>query len=126
MGRTLEHPQLLTAFIFLAALYALIVIITDLFRDRELNGWAKAIWLIFLVILPFLTALVYLIVRGGGMGARAAAAGQKAQQETEDYIRTVAGTSPSEEISKAKELLDHGTITPEEFETIKQRALQDR
>lgn len=111
------------AFVFISYLMVLFSIIGDLFRDRELNGWWKAVWLIFLVFLPFLTALVYLIARGKGMAERSHQAAVTTTVAAEDYIRRVAQTSPSEEIAKAKALLDSGTITPEDFEMLKQRAL---
>lgn len=118
----------ITAFVFIAYLYALFAIISDLFRDRKLSGVAKAIWLIFLVFLPFLTALVYLIVRGGGMGERAAAQARAAQATTDEYIRSVAGegSSATAEIERAKALLDSGTINQAEFETLKASALARR
>lgn len=114
-----------TAFVFIAYLLALFSIITDLFRDRELNGVVKAIWLIFLIFLPFLTAVAYLIVRGQGMGARSMAQAQSAQQATDDYIRGVAaaGMSPAAEIERAKALLDAGTINENEFQALKATAL---
>jgi hypothetical protein len=113
----------LWAFVFIAYLMALFSIFTDLFRDRNLSGWGKAVWLIFLLFLPLLTALVYVIVRGKGMAERSSTASRQARQDAESYIRDVAGTSPSEEIAKAKELLDSGVISPGEFEHIKTRAL---
>ena len=79
----------LTVFVFIAYLMALFSIISDLFRDRQLNGFAKAVWLLFLVFLPFITALVYLIARGKGMGERAQRQAAAAQTATEDYIRSV-------------------------------------
>lgn len=112
----------LTIFIFVAYLMALFSIIADLFRDHQLNGWFKALWFIFLIFLPFITALVYLIARGRGMGQRAAAAAQSAQQAQNDYIRQVAGGSASE-IAEAKKLLDSGAITQAEFEALKAKAL---
>jgi hypothetical protein len=112
------------AFAFIAYLFVLFGIITDLFRDRSLNGWLKAVWLIFLLFLPFLTSLVYLIARGRGMAERSHAASQAMRMDTESYIRGVAGTSPSEEIAKAKELLDSGAINQQEFEQVKARALK--
>lgn len=111
------------SFALIAYLYALFAIIGDLFRDHKLNGWWKALWILFLLFVPFLTALVYLIVRGPGMAERQQRAVKQAQSAADSYIRTVAGTSPSEEIAKAKSLLDAGTITPAEFETLKARAL---
>ncbi len=110
-------------FIFVAYLMVLFSIITDLFRDHQLNGWAKALWIVVLVVFTWLGAIVYLIVRGQGMGRRSAAQAEAAQRAQDDYIKTVAGSSPSEEIAKAKSLLDAGTISHEEYERIKAKAL---
>ncbi|WP_127794889.1 SHOCT domain-containing protein [Agromyces sp. LHK192] len=112
-------------FAFFAYLWAVIAIISDLFRDHKLNGWLKALWIIFLIFVPFLTALVYLIARGNGMAERSQKEAAKVQQATDDYIRSTAGTtaSPSEEISKAKALLDSGAISQAEFDSLKARAL---
>jgi hypothetical protein len=112
------------AFAFIAYLFVLFGIITDLFRDRSLNGWLKAVWLIFLLFLPFLTSLIYLIARGRGMAERSHAASQAMRTDTESYIRGVAGASPTAEIAKAKELLDSGAINQQEFEHVKARALR--
>ncbi|MHA3684040.1 SHOCT domain-containing protein [Leucobacter sp. HY1910] len=113
-----------TIFVFIAYLMALFSIISDLFRDKKLPGVAKAIWLIFLVFLPFLTAIVYLIARGRGMGERAAAQAQATQNAADDYIRSVAvHPHPAEQIAQAKKLLDEQTITQEEFDTLKRAAL---
>ena len=115
---------MLTIFVFIAYLMALFSIIGDLFRDRKLNGFAKAVWLLFLVFLPFLTALVYLIVRGRGMGERAAAQAQQTQDAAESYIRSVAAeATPTDEIVRAKQLLDAGAITDEEYASLKAAAL---
>lgn len=113
----------LVSFIFIAYLMALFAIIGDLFRDRELSGLGKAVWLIFLLFLPLLTALVYLIVRGDGMAQRGLKEAKEQQAATDEYIRSVATSSPSEEIAKAKALLDAGTITAEEYAAIKAKAL---
>jgi len=110
-------------FAFTAYLFALFAIIGDLFRDRKLNGWYKAVWFIFLIIVPFLTALVYLIARGDGMAERSRAEIRKAQAETDEYIKHVAGKSPSEEIAHAAELLKSGVITDSEYERLKAKAL---
>jgi len=110
-------------FVFVAYLMALFAIIADLFRDHKLNGWWKALWIVFLIFVPFLTALVYLIARGGGMAQRSQREVQQIQQAQDDYIKQVAGTSPSEEIAKAKALLDAGTISQAEYERIKAKAL---
>ncbi len=113
----------LWAFIFVSYLFALFAIIGDLFRDDKLSGWWKAIWIIFLIFLPLLTALVYLIARGKGMGERSAAQAQQYRAAQDQYIKQVAGSSPTEEIAKAKELLDSGTITQAEFDALKAKAL---
>ena len=99
-----------------AFLWALFMVIGDLFRDHELSGWWKAVWIVFLVFVPFLSVLVYMIARGKGMTERSMAQARKSQAETDAYIRQVATASPTEEIAKAKALMDAGTISPEEFE----------
>lgn len=111
------------SFAFVAYLFALFAIISDLFRDHKLNGWWKALWIIFLIFVPFLTALVYLIARGPGMAERSQKEARQYQSATDAYIRQVAGSSPADEISKAKGLLDSGAITPEEFAHLKAHAL---
>lgn len=113
---------LLVAFYFIAYLYVVIAIITDLFRDEALNGWLKALWIIALIFVPFLTALIYIIARGKGMAARAQAARGGVVAEADDY-RPAASASPSEDIAKAKALLDAGTITQGEFDALKSKAL---
>ncbi|WP_087508623.1 SHOCT domain-containing protein [Cellulomonas iranensis] len=114
---------LLFWFLFFAYLLILWQILTDLFRDRGLSGWWKAVWVLFLVGFPFLTALVYLVARGRGMSERQAAAVHQVRADTDAYIRHVATASPAEQIAGAKALLDAGTITPDEFETLKAKAL---
>ncbi|MEZ3159734.1 SHOCT domain-containing protein [Microbacterium sp. BWT-B31] len=113
----------LWAFVFIAYLFALFAIIGDLFRDQKLNGWWKAVWIIFLIFVPFLTALIYLIARGNGMAQRSAKEAAAAQSAADQYIRQVAGASPSEEIAKAKALLDSGAISQAEYDQIKAKAL---
>ncbi|WP_255432281.1 SHOCT domain-containing protein [Cellulomonas sp. SLBN-39] len=110
-------------FFFFAYLVILWQILGDLFRDREASGWAKAGWVVFLIVLPYLAALVYLIARGKGMAERHAQAVQQVRAETDQYIRTVAGTSPAEQIATAKQLLDSGAIDAAEFAQLKSRAL---
>ena len=104
-----------------AFLYALFIVIADLFRDRELSGWLKAVWIVFLAFVPFLTLLVYMIARGKGMAERSMERTRQDQEAADSYIRKVATASPTEEISKAKTLLDAGTISPDEFQRIKAR-----
>ena len=98
-------------------------IIGDIFRDKTLSGVGKAVWLFFLIFVPFLTALIYLIARGDGMAQRNVRDAADAKQATDEYIRSVATSSPSDEIAKAKSLLDAGTINQAEYEAIKTKAL---
>ena len=112
-----------TVFFFFAYLMVLFQVISDLFRDGELSGLAKALWIVFLIFLPLLTSLVYLLVRGKGMGQRQRAAVEKAMSETDAYIRQVAGKSPAEQIADAKKLLDAGTINADEYAKLKAKAL---
>ena len=108
---------------FFAFLYALWIVIGDIFRDQQLNGWLKAVWIVFLAFVPFLSLLVYLIARGKGMTERAMERARQDQEAADAYIRQVATSSPTEEISKAKALLDAGTISADEFAKIKSSAL---
>jgi len=112
-------------FLFLSYLILLFQIIADLFRDPKLSGWFKVLWIIGLVVLPFITALIYIIVRGPGMTERSIAQINRAQKETEEYVRSVAGTtqSPAEQIAAAKALLDAGTINDAEYQQLKAKAL---
>lgn len=114
---------MLWATVFIGYLFALFAIITDLFRDRGLNGWWKALWVVFLIFLPFLTVLVYLIARGQGMAERSSKAARDAQDSAESYIREVAGKTPTEEIAAAAALRDAGSISDVEFERLKTMAL---
>lgn len=113
----------LWAFIFVSYLFALLAIVGDLFRDRELSGGWKAVWIFFLIFFPIITALIYLVARGGGMGHRAAAQASQYRAAQDDYIRQVAGTSPTDQIAQAKSLLDSGAISQTEYEALKTKAL---
>jgi phospholipase D-like protein len=114
----------LIIFGWIAYLIVLFQILTDLlWRDHKTSGVAKAIWVIFLLVVPWFTALVYLIVRGGDMTRRAREAAAAAQQQTDDYIRQAAGRSPAQEIADAKALLDAGSISQSEFDALKTKAL---
>lgn len=108
---------MLWATIFIGYLFALFAIISDLFRDDKLNGWWKALWVVFLIFLPFITALVYLIARGSGMEERSNRAACDANDAAQSYIREVAGSSPAQEIEAAAALLAAGSITQDEFNT---------
>ena len=111
------------AFVFISYLMVVFTIIGDIFRDSSLNGWLKAVWIIFLVFLPFLTSLVYLIARGQGMAQRRGEQIAELQAAQTTYIRETAGSSPADDITKARGLLDSGVITQAEFETLKAKAL---
>src|SRR4029450_11816066 len=95
--------------------------------DHTLSAVTKTLWVLFLVFLPFLAALVYLLTRGKGMAARAAARQQQAQEQFDSYVRTVAtpgdSTTPADQIARAKQLLDAGTIDQAEFDRLKAKAL---
>jgi len=114
---------IVSSFIFISYLIILFQIVVDLFRDPDLGGGSRAIWIIGLIFLPVFTAIVYVLSRGRSMSERQRASLQKARSETENYIREVAGKSPAEQISAAKTLLDAGTITQEEFAKLKAKAL---
>lgn len=110
-------------FAFVAYLSVLFSIITDLVRDHKTSGWLKAVWVFFLFVIPFLSALIYLIVRSDGMATRSMAAMEQVKEAQDTYIRDVAGQSPAQQISDAKALLDSGTITEAEFQAIKSKIL---
>jgi hypothetical protein len=98
-------------------------VVVDLFRDGEMGGGSKVIWLIGLIFLPVLTALIYILARGGGMAQRQRAALRSAKADTDAYIREVAAKSPADQIADAKKLLDAGTINGDEFARLKAKAL---
>jgi len=118
---------MLEFFIFFAWFMSLFWIFGDLFRSKDLGGVAKTFWSLFLIILPIIGMLVYLIARGGGMQERALAAQAGMQAQQEKYIRSVAAPAgqrtATQQITDAKSLLDSGSITTEEFERLKADAL---
>ncbi|MBF6352149.1 MULTISPECIES: PLDc N-terminal domain-containing protein [Nocardia] len=114
---------IVVSFAFIAYLLLLFHIIGDLFRDRETSGWVKAVWVVFLIVLPLLTSLVYLIVRGRGMTQRSVAEVRQMQAAEQEYIQRTAGTNPAAQIAAAKRLLTEGTITEGEFERLKAKAM---
>jgi NADH:ubiquinone oxidoreductase subunit 6 (subunit J) len=122
---TLGHALLtvLSVFVFVAWILVLFTIIGDLFRDHELSGWGKALWIFFLIFIPFLTALIYLIARGGGMRDRAIAEQREVKAQFDDYVRETAGSSHADELQKLADLKDKGAISPEEFERAKAKLL---
>ena len=111
-------------YIAISCLWIFITVIIDVFRDPGLNGWAKALWTLFLVFLPFLAVFIYLIARGRSMAERGAAASRAATAQTDDYIRSVAAKdSPAAQIESAKRLLDSGAVTASEYDALKAKAL---
>ncbi|HWI32158.1 MAG TPA: SHOCT domain-containing protein [Microbacterium sp.] len=112
-------------YIAVACIWIFITIFIDIFRDHTLGGGAKALWVIFLILVPFLAAIIYLIARGRSMGERQRAEAEAAQAQTNSYIRDVAGSSssPAAEIESAKKLLDSGAITQAEYDSLKSKAL---
>jgi hypothetical protein len=114
-------------FIWFAAIMVWVRCIFDLFRDQDLSGWAKAGWAVLLILVPWLGALIYLIVRGRSMSERQMRDVAQMRAQQEDYIKSVAGSgggpNPADQIASAKSLLDSGTITSEEFEALKAKAL---
>jgi len=113
----------LAIFFIVIWIWILITVLIDLFRDHELSGWAKAVWVFFLVFLPVITVLIYLIVRGDGMRERAMREQQHMQQASDEYIRSVAGSSPVDQLHRLDELRARGAISQEEFERMKARVL---
>jgi hypothetical protein len=111
-------------FCWVAWIWLLIMIFSDLFR-RDVSGWGKAAWVVFLIVLPFLGALVYVIANGKGMTERRVRDATASQAQFDDYVRSVARSEggAAGEIKRAKELLDSGAITQQEFEQLKAKAL---
>jgi hypothetical protein len=114
---------MLVFFAWVIWFWLLITVLMDVFRRHDTSGWGKAGWVIFVIILPFIGVLVYLIAESKGMAERNMAAAQTAQAQTDDYIRSVAASDPASQIAQAKELLDSGAISASEYDAIKQKAL---
>jgi general stress protein CsbA len=112
-------------FAWVAWIWILIIILIDVFRRRDESGWVKALWVIFLIVLPFIGVLVYLIANHDGMAERSAQQAKTQQSQMDDYVRSVAGSGggAAGEIERAKQLLDSGAITQQEFDQIKAKAL---
>ena len=111
-------------FAWVVYIWMIVIILTDVFRRRDISGWAKAGWTVFMIVLPFFGVLTYLILQHDGMAERNAERARVAQQQMDDYVRSVGGgNGAASEIDKAKKLLDSGAITQAEFDAIKAKAL---
>jgi hypothetical protein len=113
-------------FCWVVWIWIMVAILSDVFRRRDISGWGKAGWTVFLIVLPFLGALVYLIANHDGIAERRVKEAQVAQAQFDDYVRSVAtngGDGAAAEIEKAKRLLDSGAITQGEFEALKAKAI---
>jgi hypothetical protein len=112
-------------FLWVLWFWLLITVFADLFRRHDMSGWIKALWVIFVIVLPYIGVLVYLIANGRHMAERSARDAQAAQAQLDDRIRSVAtdGSGPASEIEKANRLLSSGAITQAEYDALKQKAL---
>jgi ABC-type multidrug transport system fused ATPase/permease subunit len=113
----------LEIFLLVAWLWILFAVIADLFRDHEVSGWGKAAWVLFLIVLPFLGTLVYLIARGQGMRERSIKEQAEARRHFESYVRETAGNSSVDELHKLSELKQRGDISQAEFDQAKAKLL---
>jgi hypothetical protein len=111
------------SFVFIAYLFAIVTVVTDVFRDPALHTWRKAVWLLLLIAVPIVTVVVYVVVRGDGMTRRINRRQEVAAAATDRHIREVSGGSASDEIRKANRLLEDGLITRIEFDRLKAAAL---
>jgi hypothetical protein len=114
---------ILVFFFWVIWIWILITILIDVFARRDISGWGKAAWALFVIVLPYLGVFVYLITQHDGMADRSEQRARSQKQQADDYVRSVAGGGPAAEIAKAKELLDSGAIDQAEFDAIKAKAL---
>ena len=115
--------SLIVIFFMVVYFFILFGVIVDVFRRHDIGGGKKAVWLLFILFFPLLGLLSYVIVNGHGIAERQAKDAQKSQAEFDDYVKTVSGGDSAEQIAKAKELLDAGTISQAEFDQLKAKAL---
>jgi uncharacterized membrane protein YcjF (UPF0283 family) len=115
---------ILVFFGFVIWLWLLFTVIWDIFRRQDASGWVKVLWIVVVILLPFLGVFIYLIAEHKGLAERSAKQQKEGEEQTAQYVRSVAGQSdPTSQIANAKTLLDNGTITQAEFDQIKQKAL---
>ena len=110
-------------FAFVIWIWLLITVFADIFRRRDIGGGMKALWIVFIIILPYLGVLIYLIAEHNGMADRSEKQLSAMQKQQDDYIKSVAGSSPADQVAQAKQLLDSGAITQAEFDAMKAKAL---
>ncbi|MFA9399880.1 MAG: SHOCT domain-containing protein [Acidobacteriota bacterium] len=109
----------LAIFFLIIWIWVVIAILMDIFRDHDMSGWAKAAWVFFLIVLPIVTALIYLIARGSSMRERTLRDQAESQKQMDQYVRETAGTSPVDELQKLDELKKSGGISDEEYDKMK-------
>jgi hypothetical protein len=110
-------------FLFVIWIWILITVFADIFRRRDIGGGMKAVWIIFVILLPYLGVFIYLIAEGHNMAERNAEQMNAARAQQDEYIKSVAGSSPADQIAQAKSLLDSGAISQAEFDALKAKAL---
>jgi NADH:ubiquinone oxidoreductase subunit 6 (subunit J) len=113
----------LEIFIFVAWIMVLFTVLSDLFRDHDMSGWGKAVWVVVLIFIPFLAVLVYLIARGAGMRERALKEQAENKKHFDEYVKETAGTSKVDELASLADLHDKGTVTDAEYEQMKAKLL---
>jgi NADH:ubiquinone oxidoreductase subunit 6 (subunit J) len=113
----------LEIFIFVAWIMVLFTVLSDLFRDHDMSGWGKAVWVVVLIFIPFLAVLVYLIARGAGMRERALKEQAENKKHFDEYVKETAGTSKVDELASLADLHDKGKVTDAEYEQMKAKLL---
>ena len=113
----------LEIFIFVAWIMVLFTVLSDLFRDHDMSGWGKAVWVVVLIFIPFLAVLVYLIARGAGMRERALKEQAENKRHFDEYVKETAGTSKVDELASLADLHDKGKVTDAEYEQMKAKLL---
>ena len=114
---------MLIFFFWVIWIWILVTVLIDLFRRHDISGWGKAAWALFVIVLPYLGVFIYLITQGKSMAERRAEEIRASRAAFDDHVRSVAASDPSDQIAKAKELLDSGAIDQAEFEQLKRKAL---
>ncbi|MCP4303690.1 MAG: SHOCT domain-containing protein [bacterium] len=115
--------SMLIFFLFIAWIWVLVSVVADIFRSSDMNGWAKALWMLLVIILPWFGVFVYLIVRGNDMAQRNADDAAAVEDMRRSYIRDAAGTSPADELTKLASLKESGVINAEEYDKLRAKVL---